>query len=73
MAKQRILYANVELTNGTQLQGEISSLYTLKEACDMLTACKPDTVVLIGDYLAFRAGDFSNCYVTCKYQEEVQE
>lgn len=72
MAKQKRLYANVQLTNGKEIIGEIDSVYSLKQAIDMISVCKPETVLFIGDYIAVRAGDFSNAYVTYQDPEEVE-
>lgn len=72
MAKLKKLYANVQLTNGREIIGEIDSIYALKQAIDMISVCKPESVVMIGDYLAVRAGDFANAYVTYQDPDEVE-
>jgi len=72
MAKQKRLYANVQLTDGKEIIGEIDSIYALKQAIDMISVCKPESVVMIGDYLAVRAGDFANVFVTYQDPEEVE-
>lgn len=71
LANQKRLYAHVELASGHEIRGEIDSLYTLSHAADLLSSCGEEAVVLIGDYIAVRAGEFVSAYAAYENPEDV--
>lgn len=58
MEKDKKWYAKVTLANGEVICGEIESAYELNNAVRDLTMARPDAIVMIGKYMAIRAGDF---------------